>query len=60
MSLERRVEMLEDRLDQIGEDVREIKNTVVRSKGFIAGVMFVVVPAWGAVVALCVYIWNSA
>ena len=42
----------------IGVDVRAIKETVVRSRGFLAGATFVVATIWTAVIGLVMYFWE--
>jgi len=41
------------------KDIGEIKNTVVRSRGFIAGVVFVVSGIWVVFVGVGAMLWNK-
>lgn len=49
---------LKDDVTAIRSDVKEIKDTVVRGKGFLAGASFVVAVAWTSVLAVGAYLWD--
>lgn len=52
------VKELKNDVHAIGNDVREIKNTVVRSHGFLAGAAFVVATIWTLVLGVGIYLWE--
>lgn len=49
---------VKDKLDEVASDVQEIKMGLQKQKGFIAGVLFVLVPIWGAIVAGALAAWE--
>ena len=53
------VKALRSDMHEVAKDVRAIKDTVVRSRGFIAGASFVVVTFWTAIIALVAALWDK-
>jgi hypothetical protein len=50
---------LKDKLEIVHRDVQDIKATLGRQKGFIAGMLFILVPIWGAIVAMVASLWDK-
>jgi hypothetical protein len=50
---------LKDKLEIVHRDVQDIKSTLGRQKGFIAGMLFILVPIWGAIVAMVASLWDK-
>lgn len=49
---------LKEDVSTIGKDVRDIKNTVVRGHGFLAGAAFVVASVWTVIMGFGIYVWE--
>ena len=54
----RRLKAIEGKLDQVHTDLGEIKTALTRQKGFIAGMMAVIVPLWSLFVAAAITLWR--
>jgi hypothetical protein len=52
------VSELKDKLDEVHADVQDIKATLGRQKGFIAGMLFILVPIWTAMAAMIASLWD--
>jgi hypothetical protein len=52
------VNELKDKLDEVHSDVQDIKATLGRQKGFIAGMLFILVPIWTAMAAMVASLWD--
>jgi len=50
---------LKNKLDEVHTDVQDIKAVLGRQKGFVAGMLFVLVPIWGAVAAMVASLWDK-
>ena len=53
------VKALRSDMHEVAKDVRAIKDTVVRSRGFIAGASFVVVTFWTSIIAVVAALWDK-
>ena len=53
-----KVDDLKGDVTAIRSDVKEIKDTVVRGKGFLAGASFVVAVAWTSILGVAAYVWD--
>lgn len=53
-----RLRTIEQKLDLVHNDLGEIKATLTKQRGFIAGMMAVIVPLWSLVVAAGVALWQ--
>jgi len=49
---------LKEKLDEVHTDVQDIKAVLGRQKGFVAGMLFVLVPIWGAIAAMVASLWD--
>jgi len=49
---------LREKLDEVHSDVQDIKATLGRQKGFIAGMLFILVPIWAAITAMVASLWD--
>ena len=49
---------LKDKLEIVHRDVQDIKSTLGRQKGFIAGMLFILVPIWAAITAMVASLWD--
>jgi hypothetical protein len=54
-----RLKRIEDRIDHLTADVSEIKTTLAKQKGFIAGFSMAFTLLWGMLIGLVVYIWQT-
>lgn len=52
------VDEIKDKLDEVHRDVQIIKATLGRQKGFIAGMLFILVPIWTAMAAMVASLWD--
>ena len=50
---------LREKLDEVHTDVQDIKAVLGRQKGFVAGMLFVLVPIWGAIAAMVASLWDK-
>jgi hypothetical protein len=50
---------LKEKLDEVHTDVQDIKAVLGRQKGFVAGMLFVLVPIWGAIAAMVASLWDK-
>jgi hypothetical protein len=50
---------LKSKLDEVHSDVQDIKASMGRQKGFVAGMLFILVPIWGAIVAMVASLWDK-
>lgn len=57
-SLESKEEHLNQTLNEVRLDVKDIKAGMQKQKGFIAGIMFVVTPIWAAIVIYAKAFWD--
>ena len=49
---------LKSKLDEVHSDVQDIKASMGRQKGFIAGMLFILVPIWAAITAMVASLWD--
>jgi hypothetical protein len=49
---------LREKLDEVHTDVQDIKAVLGRQKGFVAGMLFILVPIWGAIAAMVASLWD--
>ena len=66
MSTEERLARLEERekhvqetLDEVRIDVKDIKAGLNKQRGFIAGIMFIVTPIWGGLLLFAKSIYEN-
>jgi hypothetical protein len=52
------VNELKDKLDEVHKDVQIIKSIMGRQKGFVAGMLFILVPIWTAMAAMVASLWD--
>ena len=45
-------------LDEVREDVKMIKSSLSRQRGFIAGVLFILVPIWSGILVAGKALWD--
>lgn len=58
-TLEAEMKTLTEKLDSIDSDLKDIKETLSKQRGFIAGVLAVLAPLWGIAVLIGHNLWNS-
>jgi len=58
-TLESDTRYVKQKLDKIDSDVEEIKRGLNKQKGFIAGIMFVIVPVWTAAIVFAREMWDK-
>jgi hypothetical protein len=49
---------LKEKLEVVHRDVQDIKASLGRQKGFIAGMLFILVPIWAAITAMVASLWD--
>lgn len=49
---------MREKVDNIDQNVEDIKDNLIRQRGFIAGMMFILVPIWGAVIMAAKTFWD--
>ena len=49
---------LKSKLDEVHSDVQDIKASMGRQKGFVAGMLFILVPIWAAITAMVASLWD--
>lgn len=57
--VEERVESIGSRLDALQSDVRDIRDTLGKQRGFISGVAAAFGLVWTVVIAIVGYVWKS-
>lgn len=55
-TVEARVEHIDTRLDQLAADVREIRDTLSKQRGFVAGAAAAFTLVWSAITAAVAYL----
>ncbi len=59
VALETQMEMLLGSVSAIEADTKEIKATLTRQRGFIAGMLTILAPLWGLVVFVAHEVWTT-
>ena len=49
---------LKEKLEVVHRDVQDIKASLGRQKGFVAGMLFILVPIWAAITAMVASLWD--
>ena len=49
---------LKEKLEVVHRDVQDIKASMGRQKGFVAGMLFILVPIWAAITAMVASLWD--
>ena len=55
---EARLARIEGKLDELEEDMSEIKQAMAKQRGFVAGFSAAFTMLWAALVGLGIYIWK--
>jgi hypothetical protein len=48
-----------EQLDTVADDVQAIKMQMEKQKGFLAGMMFILLPIWSAITAAAIALWDK-
>jgi hypothetical protein len=53
-----RIRRIEAKLDQVAADTSEIRHTLQRQRGFVSGMIAVILPIWSVLLAGVVVLWR--